>query len=548
MRSLTPDDVLREHQLLHGEALTFGNKFLFIFPHHFISVFILILTLLIPWSRQGPLSYVRYLSFSCIVYFTTRAVTRIQSLGLASGYGAGVIVAWFLVWSATLLVFNNPQQEFSRIEKSTPGGCVPVASRVPSKGGGSALSSVPPRRRDRATGFHDRPHDAKDEETSQSTNVITDEPEPPYFRWQPFPESFPHRFYWVLDLVFNFRGPGWNWRISTLQPLPFVVHLQLNGASGTGMSQKAFDLEAAKKTLRSLLRTVAWSYLTLDVIKPVLTKDPYFLGIIPSQSPYLSALDPESPLTRLINFLFHQGASLCVIIIAIRFVAAAFWATLLGVVVLCSRFAGTRFAIPLEQPWMYPEFFGPCWSSILDRGLAGTWASWWHQLFRFSYVSAGKWTISHLPASFQRKPNLTRSLRVFIAFLLSGFLHSIGSYTQVSHTHPFSGSFLFFLLQAPGILLQTTVAKYLNEQLPFQVPRWLRRAGNLIFVALWFCLTGPLEGDDLARCGIWLLEPVPFSLVNALGYGDGKGPWRWTWKWIQVWRGEQWWDRGILIL
>ena len=547
MSSPTPDDILREHQFLHEEALAFGSKSFFVFPHHFIPVFILILTLLVPWPRQGLLSYARYLSFLFIAWFTACAIPQVQTLGLASGYGVGLILAWFLVWSAALLVFNNPQREYARIEKCMHGDCVSIASMAPSKGGGSAVFPVPPQRGESAARCRDRLNDAKDANQSRNS-IVTDELEESHFKWQPFPETLAHRLYWVLDLVFNFRGPGWNWRITTLQPLPFVVRLQLEGTPGTGMTPKEFDLDAAKSTLRTQLKMVTWGYLVLDVARPILTKDPYFLGIIPSQSPYLSALDPESPLTRTLNFIFHQGTSLCVTIIAIQFVAAAFWAILLSAVILCSLLVGTRFAIPIEQPWMYPEFFGPCLLSILDRGLAGVWATWWHQLFRFTYVSVGKWTISCLPANLQRKPNFTRPLRILIAFILSGFLHSMGSYTQVSSTHPFSGTFLFFLLQAPGIFFQSIVARYLNEHLPFRVPRWLRRAGNLVFVVLWFCLTGPLEGDDLARCGLWLLEPVPFSLVDALGYGDGKGPWRWTWKWVQVWRGEQWWNRGILIL
>lgn len=543
MSQLTPDAVLREHQLMFEEALASGSISPVIFPHHFAPLFILILTLMIPWPRLGVLKYMRYLSFSCIAYLTVLTVNRHRTLGLSSGYGVGLIQVWLLIWSATLLVFNNPQQDFSRIERPARWCYVSDCSKPSADCSGSFLSSISSRRRG-AT----RVYDAKIEDQYQKKELANEQPEASYhFRWQPFPGHVLHRFYWTIDLVFNFRGPGWNWRISALPPLPDAMLFQQDESSVTEVGLKPFDLAVAKSMLWRFLKTVAGGYLTLDVLRLILTNDPYFLGAIDSPSPYLSALDPESYSTRILALLLRQGLSLITVIIAVKFLAATFWTIYLSSAILCSHFH-TWIALPVEEPWLYPNMFGPCLPSIFDSGLAGAWSGWWHQIFRFAFVSAGKWLMCHLPTALQRKRDFTRSLRIFVAFFLSGILHSMGSYTHISHTRPFSGPFLFFALQAPGILFQTVIAKYLNGHSPFRVPRWLRRAGNLAFVVIWFCITGPLAGDDLARCGIWLLGPVPFSLVNYLGFGHGEGSRRWTGQWVQLWTGERWWERGILIL
>jgi len=58
--------------------------------------------------------------------------------------------------------------------------------------------------------------------------------------------------------------------------------------------------------------------------------------------------------------------------------------------------------------------------------------------------------------------------------------------------------------------------------------------------------TAPLLVDDFARGGIWLFEPVPFSLFRGLGLGSEGDGWWCCGGGLVEWRsGEGWWDTGI---
>lgn len=76
------------------------------------------------------------------------------------------------------------------------------------------------------------------------------------------------------------------------------------------------------------------------------------------------------------------------------------------------------------------------------------------------------------------------------------------------------------------------------------VPQTLRRTGNVLFVAAWLWVTGPLLADDFARCGVWLFEPLPVSLLRGV---MGEGWWMWGGRWAGWWQGTRWWDTGIAI-
>lgn len=68
--------------------------------------------------------------------------------------------------------------------------------------------------------------------------------------------------------------------------------------------------------------------------------------------------------------------------------------------------------------------------------------------------------------------------------------------------------------------------------------------GNWVGTVGWLYLTGPLLADDFARCGIWLFEPVPVSIVRG---GLGERWWCWGGRWVGLvneggWRG---WGVGV---
>jgi hypothetical protein len=53
-------------------------------------------------------------------------------------------------------------------------------------------------------------------------------------------------------------------------------------------------------------------------------------------------------------------------------------------------------------------------------------------------------------------------------------------------------------------------------------------------------------GDDFARGGVWLFEPIPVSPLRGLGFGQEGDRW-WCWGHIGVgwYTGKHWWESGI---
>ncbi|EEP79515.1 predicted protein [Uncinocarpus reesii 1704] len=497
-----------------------------IFPHDFVSLFVTVGVLLVPWPRQGAFKYARQLSFCLVLYLNILTIRKCRSRAMANGYGVGLAFIWHTIWSATLLVFNDVQGKFKRIEKDTTicetklNGVDSVVNRDgPEERTGlghlhGQLNGTPARRR------------SSDRDMNNSGTSPVKEPGrthyTTYYRWQPFPKTFSHRLAWVLDIsTFSFRGPGWNWSNPNVAPAP--------------------DKSATKSALKAMLTTTAIHYLRLDLIKVLVMQDPYFWGVLDSPPPAFFA--PLGQYAGIPALAYHY------LLICLGIVSAlmVYYGCLCIIYLLISLSCGPRSCVrvPIDAPWLYPNLFGPFLSSVLDKGLAGAWSKWWHQVFRFAFVSPTAWVFPYLPHFLRKKPYFPL-LRAIVAFALSGLIHACGSYTQLGTTRPW-GPFSFFVVQVPGILIQQ-LAGEICAHLPFALPRWLRRWSNLAFFIFWILLTGHLVADDFAKGGVWLFEPVPVSPIRGLGFGAvGEGWWCWHGKWFGLWKGEKWWQRGVEI-
>lgn len=191
------------------------------------------------------------------------------------------------------------------------------------------------------------------------------------------------------------------------------------------------------------------------------------------------------------------------------------------------------------------DMFGS-YSVVLDKGLAGWWAGWWHQTFRLAFEGPATRIMEAL--HIEKKSPSGRAISLFVAFFLSGCLHACGSYTQLGDTRPLLGPMRFFLLQAVGILMQTTATAWL-EKVGFleRLPRVVKQAANFVIVHIWLYYTAPLLVDDFARGGVWLYEPVAISPLRALGFG-AKDDGLFCWDRMVWWRtGKHWWDTGIAL-
>jgi len=336
---------------------------------------------------------------------------------------------------------------------------------------------------------------------------------------------------------------GWNWRISGIPPPPPWVQDQLSLNTGTTPEKGDTHISPTGRlryqTTRALLsrKLLAFtlSYLTLDACKVLTTQDPYFWGVFTAPPPsYLPA-----PIATSSTLLRASRLTLILLLIyaSLQFlfsIPPLFLVGLIGPARIGAR----------ADPWMYADAYGS-YATVFEKGLAGWWGGWWHQTFRFAFDSASDRVVAGL--RWDRKGARVKTLRLLLAFTISGALHACGSYTMWPATSPVRGPFLFFFVQTWGILAQVLGAKGLRHVgVTQRLPRWGRRLGNFVYVHVWFYYTAPLLIDDFARGGVWLFEPVPVSVVRALGFGGGgEGWWRWGRVYLRWWRGGRWWESGV---
>ncbi|KAI9712888.1 MAG: hypothetical protein M1812_006757 [Candelaria pacifica] len=546
--------LLDRYQIQYDNAIRSGEISPFLYPQNTFNAAILLLFLLIPTSRPRLRQYARYPAFALIVYFSITTIKDCRSMFCALGFGIGLMTAWGMLWSATLMLINDAPTEFKRIEKRKQQVKEHSAQkdRLNGQVDGASSSAVD---MDEKSLSHRQSPDQDGHVGAQ--NGASRKGDNPWIEnhtikrigplaWQTYPlNSFLDRLDWIVDIVTNFRGMGWNWCISGLPAPPTWVQKQLQETEDNQPSK--YDTHVAPNgivryhDLNTLLKQKAMTfiigYLVLDACKVVMMMDPYFWGLMGRRPPtYLPELIRTSPpLLRAYRLLL----SLCGIHTALQTIFALgplFFAGIVG-----PKLMGVR-----AEPWMFPDTYGS-FSNVLDKGLGGWWGGWWHQTFRFAFSEPSRWAVEKI--GWDRHTLKAKALQLFVAFALSGMLHGCGSYTQLPTTRPFKGPFLFFFSQPVGIILQRILCITLKRVgILDKIPKWIRQTSNFVYVHVWFYFTGPLLTDDFSKGGVWLFEPIPISLIRGLGFGlKGEGWWCWGGRVLRWHQGERWWQSGIAI-
>lgn len=516
----------------------------FVFPYHLYGMILLVIYLLIPHTNSQILYQARWLVLALICAWQWKTLADATSMSMATGFATGLISAWGVVWAWTWLVWMRPQWDAKRVQrrKKVEHNGVANGSATGNMANGSAVSvqngDAEIRRRPQANG-HTR-------EVQGNTSLVPDvlatiaasgcEKGVEYY-WQSYPSTFRERFPWVIDLLVNFRGPGWNWAIPPLPGLPSHIKAALgepvdasswNGVSSIGL--RRFDNR--RQLFKSRVPRFIIGYFLLDLLKVVMKADPYY-----TFGPNTYALPPHLQGLSLLAIRFlRQVISSIAIIISLEML---FYIPPL----LISLLFGPRVFGLRAESWYYPSTWGS-FSNVLTKGLNGLWGSWWHQTFRFVFSAPTNFFIRE--KYFSPKSMTAKISALVFAFGISGFLHSGGSISQFPKTYPTHAP-IFFMLQALGILLQSTLCSIFHPQIK-RLPMWLRKIGNLVFTIGWLFETGWWLADDFARGGIWLYEPIPVSLLRGLGFGD-KGDGWWCWEHIGVgwYKGNRWWESGIAL-
>ena len=504
-------------------------------PYYSYWLFILIGYLCIPHVNRPWLYAARWLVMALITVVNLNIIQTTSTMGIGTGFGVGLVAAWGIVWSATWLIWNAPQFDAQRVEVKDKRAWLNSIEGVIDEGDKSSANGKASKKVEGLRSRQTQNGHAKSQEQGKTVNA-NGKIKPLEYYWQPYPiDSFRDRIDWVVDLVLNFRGPGWNWEVPSNPPLPPYIKAglkepvdirSLNNKSLAGIRRYYTRRQLAKHVLPRFI----FGYLMLDFLKTILMKDVYFL-LGPTEFPPPKYLESLSPVTL---SLYRQLASMVGVITALETIFSL--APLIFCLILGPRWLGLR-----AEPWMYPTTWGS-FDIIFKKGLEGLWGGWWHQTFRFAFASPANFLLQH--KILRPKSPVAKLINLTVAFGISGFLHAAGSYTQFVDTKVWHPA-LFFMLQIIGILLQQFFCTFFKDWIK-KMPSNIRTSANFAFTFTWLYCTSSLLIDDFARGGLWLFQPVPISLFRGLGYGEPGDGW-WCWGGVEIWWqwGKHIWDTGL---
>lgn len=513
------------HQSSFHKAIASGDLEPYVWPYCSFGTFVLLAYLLLPPTNSRIVHHAFYPVFAFFSWWSLRAILETKSASLAATYGIGLVNAWAILWIAARMLFTD-YRAARRVERRSKS---PRARQV-SPGQDSPTSTA--REQNGAIGrtvikCSDGIIDVRTKGNGSSE-----------YYWQTLPFCFIDRVSFVVDLLFSMRGPGWEHQARSIPGPPKHIAAQLNPSPP--MTRSVVKNYADRS---SLLWTNGIRFLKclvyLDIIKTLMTYDPYFLGFVDPSAPapsFLPALIRRSHVLtkwyRLILSMFATRTTLSMIFC----LSPLFFSGILG-----PRFMGLR-----AEAWYYPDFNGD-WQYLLSDGIAAWWGTWWHQIFRLGFEAPSRWICDKFNLS--PKSPRRKIIGVITAFLCSGLLHGLASISTIPETKPWSGPLTFFLLQALGIMVEGAVGvAFRKTGITHKVPQLIRHAIMIIWLAVWAYYTGPLIVDDFSRGGVWLFEPVPFSLLKMLGFGEPNDHW-WRWRARNIfWHtGDRWWKSGIAL-
>lgn len=539
-------DVITFYDNRYYNLIESGDAHPFLYPWAAIGATLMLFSLMIDCRHSRTRRLGSYLAFGIMCCFQIWTVATNRARNPAAAFLVGLISSFGIMWTAAIMIFNDCQRDFQRVERAEDRSFVkPGSSERNGHANGVSLNG--------STRENGGDTDSVLRQRKTANGIKDDSPKGPTQRhgpliWQPYPTgSMIERLDWVSDAFCSFRGVGWNWQSSGIPEAPTWVQKQLEGdydaieqnepvrISRTGIRR----FSGRQALLKACLQNLAIGYIVLDAIKTLGIHDRYmWYGDMSLPPPdFLPGIITNS---HVLTKSYRLLVCLCAINFALRAIfkmGPVFFVGILG-----PKVVGVR-----GESWMNPaDMFGN-FNHVLDSGLAGWWGAWWHQTFRFAFRQPGDWLVALL--GFEQRSIPGKLASTWVAFFLSGVLHATGSYTQLGETYPLTGQMMFFMMQALGITVQTTLVQLLKSAGVMQnIPKSLRRTANLGITVAWLYFTAPLLVDDFARGGIWLFEPVPISIFRGLGLGpEGSGWWCWYGGLLEWRSGRSWWDSGIAL-
>jgi hypothetical protein len=539
-------DVIAFYDNRYYNLIESGDAHPFLYPWAAVGALLVLLSLMIDYRLSRTRRLGNYLAFGVMCCFQIWTIATNKARNPAAAFGVGIMSSFGIMWTAAIMVFNDCQRDFRRIERAEDARFAKTAlSESNGHANGVALNGSAQTNGGDTDSTLKKRHPANGLE-EPATQGPTQRHGP--LIWQPYPTGpLIERLDWVSDAFCSFRGVGWNWQSSSIPPAPSWVQKQLESdreaveknepvqISRTGI-RRFSDREAL---LKACLKNLAIGYIVLDAIKTLGIHDRYMWYGDMSMAPpdFLPEIMRNS-------YFLTKSYRLLVCLCAINL---ALWAIFKMGPVFFVGILGPRVVGLRGKAFMNPADMFGSFDNVLESGLAGWWGAWWHQTFRFAFQQPGDWLVALF--GLEQRSIGAKLVSTWVAFFLSGVLHATGSYTQLGETYPLTGPMLFFMLQALGVTVQTALVQLLKSTgVTEHVPKTVRRTANLVITAVWLYFTAPLLVDDFARGGIWLFEPVPISIFRGLGFGPkGSGWWCWYGGLLEWRSGSSWWDSGVAL-
>lgn len=275
----TPQEVVLYYDQLYFSLIESGEAHPFIYPWATAGAAVAIIYLLIDHRRSATLRWLRYPVFAFLVAFQGWCIMTNRARNAQAAFGVGLLSCWGTLWVAAIMIVNDCQTDFKRIERSGNDDELDH-SKNPMNGSTNGPAKAP----SQSSGLRQRQGAASS--TARSSEKGPAQRTGKLF-WQSYPSSpFIERLDWVADVFCSFRGVGWNWQTSGIPPPPKWAEAELR--SGTSPTISVEPVRTSRTGIRrysdrallmkdSAVCLVA-GYIALDLIKTLMHHDPYFWG------------------------------------------------------------------------------------------------------------------------------------------------------------------------------------------------------------------------------------------------------------------------------
>ena len=466
-----------------SEMVAFGSM------RDFVVIPTVIIPLLISKRRGEWVLYVRRLAFLCVCFLTTQTI-RYSRCPLGSNLVIGIWYAYLAIWSGMFLVFRDFEECFMRVEEHV------IVEDI----------QQPSRKDQGDTPGHEEPSPGKQHQQPPSTAPTSQEVH--LLRWQKYPDTLLHRFFWVLDMLLSLKGGGWNWGPSS-QSLSLPKRLSSQTPSARKTPLRALVLTSALKSLAL--------YLQMLLLQAVALRDPYFWG------PYAPSSHQRYPATQSYLRQATRGCLSAAMIWTSMALIASSLALAHALITACIRALRSKTdVVALESAWLLhtdtlllPDSTGatnarsPPTPQTMTT-LEWFWGSFWHQTYRQGLVEASRWLLTPLG-----KTRARTALFRFLVFSLSGAIHWCGLYTGfVPHGGAPSWRPVVFFAVQPVWMLVVGGLRRLFLFLGGSEMLW--RAVDFGVTFVWLVGTAPWLLDELAWTGTWVLDVPSLGDVGRM--------------------------------